>query len=157
MRSPKGTSYGDVRHSHILLNYESSPSALHALLRVDGSESQSTREKLKALGFHPAASPDRSSISWRLYVSPNELDEASARICSALGPDVVLDLGAAFQDRLPRTTRETTWWPGRFLVEVGGTQRCVVFDRSIDEGDVAEAITSEREDYFDNELMPATE
>ncbi len=77
----------------------------------------------------------------------------------SLGDDVVLDIGASFAvGGAPLSTTELpTFWPGRFVLHVGGTRRCVVFDAHVDPRELARFFNAERDAYFANDFVPATE
>jgi hypothetical protein len=155
-----GSSYNDVRQSLILIEHERETGALLALLRIEPAEHPSTRDVLRRLGFHPNASPERWSISWRRHVGPNDLHVACRSVFDALGDEAVLAIGASFAPRGSRplcVSRLPTFWPGRFLLHVGGTRRCVLFGASVDEHALSLVFDAEHDAYFAHDFVPATE
>ena len=143
----------------MLLEYAPNGTVL-ALLRFDGTDEQGTRQCLRGLLFQPNASPAHAPISLKRDVSIRELGTVCAQLHEMLGGAALLDMGASFFDdgrAALRNAKSATFWPGRFLVHVGGTRRCVVFDPDVDEGALAQVFSMARDDYYETDFQPATE
>lgn len=153
--------YDDIRRRHVLIQQDARDGALSALLRFDGAEVTDTRRALRELGFHPNASPAHAPVSYYRRISDEELGAMGARLHEALGDLAVLDVGATFTDVAhrprERMARAVDWWPGRFVLHVGGTRRCVVFDSDASEAELSRLIVSAREEYYAHDFHPATE
>jgi hypothetical protein len=150
------TRYNDVRDHFVLVRHDPAEGAMRVLLRVDGAESPTTRAKLEKLGFVPTAS--RVSVSLKRPVSSGQLGDACKSIRNALGDEALFDLGASFDGAPASILREAPRsWGGRFLLHVGGTRRCVVFDASADDRELMSVIAAARDDYWANDFHPATE
>jgi hypothetical protein len=158
--NPTSVHYNQVRRDRVLIRYAADEAAVHVLLRFEGSEEPTTRGKLLALGFAPAASPAERSVSWKRYVEQPELMHVCARLNEAFGKAAVLDLGAPFVDPARtslRRAREANYWRGAFLVHVGGTRRCVVFDAGADEATLNRLLHVSCEQYFACDFHAASE
>jgi hypothetical protein len=152
--------YNDVRSRYVLVEHRREQGLLAALLRFENTERPTTRDRLRQLGFEPNASPERSSISWRRRVSEDELATVCDRLREALGDAAVLDLGGDFAEsgyEVLCLTKLPTFWSGRFLLHVGGTRRCVIFDAEVDERDFARVFDGGRDEYYAYDFRPATE
>jgi hypothetical protein len=155
-------SYTDVRARYVLVEHrhERDEDALVITLRLDHAERSGTRDELRCLGFEPNASPARSAITWRRPLRGTNLARLGAFLRETLGDEVALDLGATFVDDGRDALADATpadGWPGRRILHVGGTRRCVVFAADVDPADLARAFDESRDDYFANDFHPATE
>lgn len=151
---------GEVHRRYVVVSYEREVGALHAMLRSEGSEHPATRGRLRQLGFVPNASPEARSISWRRDVDEDELPSIGDPLLAATEESALFDVGARFESsgheavgRLPLPA----FWHGRFLVHVGGTRRSIVFDRGVDEHELARLFDEGRADYFEHEFHAASE
>ncbi|MDF2698039.1 MAG: hypothetical protein K0S65_6422, partial [Labilithrix sp.] len=150
----------EIRRSCVLVRRGPEDGTVSVLLRFAGADEQTTRERLLALGFHPNASPLRTAVSWRRAVSERMLPELYARLREALGDAAVLDLGAPFADTARaalRRAREAHDWCGHFLVHIGGTRRCAVFDSRTAEAELERSLSAAREEYFMRDFRAASE
>lgn len=151
--------YNELRRRYVLIEYDPN-GALCALLRFGGVDEHRTRHCLRELLFQPNASPARAPISLKRDVSGHELGMVCAQLREALGEAAVLDMGASFSDdgrAALRNAKSATFWPGSFLVHVGGTRRCVVFEADVDERALAQILSRTRDDYYQTEFRPVTE
>lgn len=153
--------YDDIRRRHVLIHHDARDGALSALLRFDGAEVAETRRTLRELGFHPNASPAHAPVSFFRRVSDEELRGIGVRLHEALGDLALLDIGATFTEFAhrprERMARAVEGWPGRFILHVGGTRRCVVFDSDASDAELSRLIVSAREEYYTHDFHPATE
>lgn len=144
--------YEAVRNEYVLVRHEPERHALLALLRVEGAESGDTSARLREAGLTPEC-----AVSWRL--DADDTDGGLRRIHGALGDDAIFDAGTSFdvasaerlQANLPRA------WPGRFLLHVGGTHRCLILDRAAPLPDLAKAFHAAEAAYFAADYHPLTE
>ncbi len=154
-RSP----YREVRGRYVVVDYRREEGALIVLLRFEGAEGAATRDVLRRLGFEANGSSTRTAISWRRSTSPDELRSVCDSLREALRDCALFDLGASFAaggDAL--MGRELpTFWRGRFLLHIGGTGRCVLFEALADRGALAREVDAGCADYFANDFRPATE
>lgn len=153
--------YSEIRAQHVLVQHDAQGGALTALLRFDGVEVADTRHRLRTLGFQPSASPMRAPVSFRRQVSNGELRAMGVRLNEVLGELPLLDLGATFSDDAARPSQRTAgtiaWWPGQFLLHIGGTRRCLVFAPTAHDADLVALILRAREHYFAHDFQPVTE
>lgn len=152
------TRYNDVRDRFVLVRHSPEEGAMRVLLRVEGAERPTTRTKLQELGFAPTVS--RASVSLKRPVSKAQLGEACKSVRDALGDEALFDLGTSFEAAPSKSMllREAPRdWAGKFLVHVGGTRRCVVFDAGADAPELMRVIASARDDYWANDFHPGTE
>lgn len=158
-RGPEALREADVRRSLVVVCHDAQHAALTVLLPVASLEEQERiRAELRRLGFVADASPAATSIAWRLALERGDLAGAARALASAV-PRSVLDLGATFAlDPHPALDLALpSWWPGRFMLSVGGTRRCVVFDAGVDRDALADAVANERDDFEEHEFHPPTE
>jgi hypothetical protein len=50
-----------------------------------------------------------------------------------------------------------SYWPGTFLVHVGGTPHCVLFDHAVNDEAIAFAVRDEQRRFYRDEFEPRTE
>lgn len=158
--------YAELRRRFVVVDHDATDGILRVLLRLEDCERSTTRHVLEGLGFEPSAGPPDRSIGWIARIDADKLEALSTRLVEALGGrmDVVLDVGAcfAFHGREATLVAETeallpAFWPGRFLLHVGGTRRCIIFDRGAAPAEVARVFVTERDAYEHDDFHPLTE
>jgi hypothetical protein len=152
--------YNEIRDRYVLVRHDPEEAALHVLLRFDAAEDAALREKLRELDFYPSASPAHASVGWLKHVATPDVAATCARLSKALGDVAVLDLGGTFTDDADDWIQRidgASYWDGKFLLHVGGTRRCVVFDANVDAQDLARTVAAARDDYDAHDFHPATE
>jgi len=147
--APRHLPYAEARQHHALVRRETARGLVAVLLRP--GEPATTIDALRAIGFRPEFPTDLTASTW-----VGDLGHDLARLHDALGPDSLFDLGPVFHDVSDTLARAPERWPGRFVLHVGGTQRCLVFE---DAGrrDLEPIVQREIADYFVREWTPATE
>jgi hypothetical protein len=148
--------YPELRRRLILAEHCPDLASLRVLLRI--AESTTSHAKLRALGYEATASPASTSISWQKQIASPDLEAAATALLAAFGRDqVVLDLGARFGESRGTSSSRSEWWPGKLLLNVGGTTRCVIFDRTTSPSELDRILARERLDYEAHEYHPPTE
>jgi hypothetical protein len=151
----------DLRRRWVLVKNDVDQGALCVLLRFEGAESAPTRARLRTLGFRPTSSPATTSVGWRFPLhdaAPIEL--ACSRLREVVGGAAALDLGACFgatPREYLRRAREARYWPGPFLVGVGGTRRVVLFDLGANDAELERAFDEARADFDAHDFHAPTE
>jgi hypothetical protein len=150
--------HAELRRERVVVEHQAGRGVVRLTLRFD--ERAPTRERLGVLGFRPDAGPPETSISWQRAVAPQDLPDVYRALVEALDGEAVLDVGCSFVaagrppialEVLPPT------WQASFVLHVGGTARCVVFDAGVDRDALAAAFHAARDAYFDREYTPASE
>ena len=139
-------SYSTVRRDHALVR--SDGGAILVLARPDRHK----RERLAALGFEP------DGMSARLETSSDVARDLLA-VHRLFGATALYDTGTLFTlDGLAaRRASLPVEWPGQFLMHVGCTSRCLVFDERSELVDLARAYSAAEAEYFSRDYHPATE
>ena len=147
--APTNLPYSETRQKHVLVRREPARGVVAILLRP--AEPAATHDTLRALGYAPEFAADVHGSTWI-----GDLDGDLARLHEALGSAALFDLGPVFHDVADTLEAAPAGWPGRFVLHVGGTQRCIVFEDA-SRRDLEPIVRREIEDYFVREWTPATE
>jgi hypothetical protein len=149
-----------LRSHLVLVHYDARLALLTVLLRVP--ERSDTRTRLAELGFEPEQTDRANAISWKRETCASSLAVTSGTLVAALRDEAVLDLGSHASDAggsVHASFRQEdlpSFWPGRFMVRIGGP-RCVVFDRGSNDAEIRRLIVEQDRDYYLNDFAPATE
>lgn len=155
-----GATLAELRRSFILLEHDRTQGALLTVLRLESAELPTTRANLRHLGFHPDASPARSSISWRRYVSSDDIGATCNALGATFGGEILFDLGARFTEPgVPpiAATELAPYWTGRFVLHVGGSRRAIVFDRTASSEAITHAFDAQRAAYMNRDFVSPSE